>query len=1244
MKSILKHSLSVALACLTVTAGILPAGVMPALGAGEDPFAGWNKGGWTVRDEDGVPVATAPGEGAVNSMNSSKLADGINTLSFEVRPGKSWGTVDGNLGVQFTCPNGYSYFFEYNTVGNYSQVRRLGDGGYQLVVSGAVNRTLTEGKWYSMKIVCGDDSLSWYLDGTLIHEVKDTMNDPMEGGSFTVQGYMSAPSVRKLTLSHTETGAPSDGPVRVDFEFPKASSVRGFTADGGEVGWRDDRLVWTLGSGRTLTTPALAYTSGDAYSARLDLRNTLYVRMSNKTDAKQLRLSWITAADTKYDTAKSKVFDVKPQSGDTTYLFNISDNKKATGILRGFRFELIDAGGGTCEIEAISFEREKPIYDYAGTLTSCRVEGDKVVIKGTLADKYKGKTVTLYETEVDNYLDKLNANQVVASVKASGKDFTFEIPLKNGKVSRLSSMFLVSVDGVRVTDRFMVENWRDSLPNPYAFTLPDRTVMVTDAEFGAKGDGYTNDTDAIQKAIDTTSAAGGGTVVVPGDDSAYGRRYIVTTIRLKSNTELRVESGAVLWQSPRPADYPYEVVYGHDVSISGINWTHAGLCHNYPMIYAYEAENIRLTGGGTLRSVDTGSECIDSVSGDAIWVGCENRIHLITIGMQGCTNVEISDIAIRRANCYHMMLRNSSRVWIANLDMREATCASGDGIGVSSACTDVEIDRCILYSNDDSITLCPGYNDPRGLVWWHGTPDADNSVRRVTVRSCNLCGGHGLTFIPWGTDNPDLSKQLIEDITCTDCVLAGGSAAIGTWPDNPYHGKAFDNTETDDYSPVQNVTILNNRCRGSVNLECLKVTGLVADCGLRSASDFEYGGFEHRKERKGTWENGLSNWESRLYDDSASVAAAADGDGKNANHFGEMNGHASLYQGLYMSAGTHHLSIDVSILSGEATLFARDRVTGEIVAEKQILAGKSFRTNILTFTLDKGATLDLGVEAKSGTVRIDNASVTTPPAQKKMYFTESFDNGNDSVYLAVNSMEAAQEDGNTYVFAEGGIRTLTAANPYKDVKVDFRMRFRGKLSDIDSNVGVCVCQNGNNYYFLEYNPTLNYRQVRLFKDGTTKVVFMRNGGHVPVGEWADCTVTVQDGRIVWMINGEELIAFEDKSLTSGEVLFNCYNVMCDFDDITISPLGENAASEYEPQPEPEAPTEPPYVPDPEPETEPVTEGPEETAAETGEGTLPGTDAETQPVSKGCGSALTGLAALLTVTAAALWMAWRKKEN
>ena len=75
---------------------------------------------------------------------------------------------------------------------------------------------------------------------------------------------------------------------------------------------------------------------------------------------------------------------------------------------------------------------------------------------------------------------------------------------------------------------------------------------VCDAKkYGAKGDGTTKDTVAIQKAIDDCSAGkGGGTVVLDAGT------YLSAPILLKSNMTLELKKDAILLGSPDHQDYP----------------------------------------------------------------------------------------------------------------------------------------------------------------------------------------------------------------------------------------------------------------------------------------------------------------------------------------------------------------------------------------------------------------------------------------------------------------------------------------------------------------------------------------------------------------------------------------------------------------------------------------------------------------------------------------------------------------
>src|SRR3954451_9431794 len=100
--------------------------------------------------------------------------------------------------------------------------------------------------------------------------------------------------------------------------------------------------------------------------------------------------------------------------------------------------------------------------------------------------------------------------------------------------------------------------------------------------FGAKGNGQTNDAEAIQEAINACSKAGGGTVLVPAPFT-----FLTGPFDLKSNVALVIETGAVLKASPDEKLYT-KSAFGNNPG-EGTLW-----------IGGENAENITISGGGRI--------------------------------------------------------------------------------------------------------------------------------------------------------------------------------------------------------------------------------------------------------------------------------------------------------------------------------------------------------------------------------------------------------------------------------------------------------------------------------------------------------------------------------------------------------------------------------------------------------------------------------------------------------------------
>ena len=250
---------------------------------------------------------------------------------------------------------------------------------------------------------------------------------------------------------------------------------------------------------------------------------------------------------------------------------------------------------------------------------------------------------------------------------------------------------------------------------------------------------------------------------------------------------------------------------------------------NLPLIQGKDIENVKITGQGKIRSLDTYS--VDPRLDHYARV-CTDRIHVIPIGFWKVRNIELSDVEIVRTNNYHTSFYYCENLFIGNVKMHEVKCVSGDGIGLSIGTHDVKVARIFLESNDDGIVMTSSYADPRGGVWWWGDNDWDRSVRNVEVchSYINSGGGKAIALIPWGSTNPDQQKQETDNVNVYDNVLMGGYS-VGTWCDNPFDGKPFDNTEENDYAPVKNFHIVNNEYLSPCDLLSIRPTNFITARG-----------------------------------------------------------------------------------------------------------------------------------------------------------------------------------------------------------------------------------------------------------------------------------------------------------------------------------------------------------------------------------------------------------------------------
>ena len=265
-------------------------------------------------------------------------------------------------------------------------------------------------------------------------------------------------------------------------------------------------------------------------------------------------------------------------------------------------------------------------------------------------------------------------------------------------------------------------------------------------DFGARGDGSTDDAPALQAAIDKCSREGGGRVLL-----SRGHEYLCGPLELKSNVELYLDPTAVLRANPDESIYQLSAF--RENRGEGMLW-----------IWANDADNIAITGRGTIHGNGIrfmGAELDDSYElkplADPTF---DPRPHVLTF--YGCRNLTIRDVTIREGAYWTVHLVGCDGAVIDGIQLlNNLKIRNGDGIDLDHS-RNVRIANCHITSGDDCICL----KNRREFEEYGPCRDIVVTNCTMSSRSC---------AIKIGSENMDSITNVLFD----NCIITGSNRGLG---------------------------------------------------------------------------------------------------------------------------------------------------------------------------------------------------------------------------------------------------------------------------------------------------------------------------------------------------------------------------------------------------------------------------------------------------------------------------------
>ena len=229
---------------------------------------------------------------------------------------------------------------------------------------------------------------------------------------------------------------------------------------------------------------------------------------------------------------------------------------------------------------------------------------------------------------------------------------------------------------------------------------------------GAKADGATKDTSAIQAAIDACSAAGDVVRLTSGI-------YLSAPLTLRSHTHLLIDKGATLLGSPDREDYPVR---------PDATWRAVALLH------ADQVTDLTISGEGTIDG-----------SGKVWWTaqlsrkkGDSDVKRPLLIDLTRSKKILIEGVTIQNSPMYNITTFECDGLTVRNIKILNPGRGAPNTDGIDPFSTShVLIEHDLIDTGDDNVAIKSGLVE-RGETL---VPSHD-----ITIRDCEFRNGHGLSI------------------------------------------------------------------------------------------------------------------------------------------------------------------------------------------------------------------------------------------------------------------------------------------------------------------------------------------------------------------------------------------------------------------------------------------------------------------------------------------------------------------